>query len=88
VVSFTPWPLYPRGKSPRCPLDRTLGGPQNRSGRRGEEESFNIVRDKIACFICSKALSFTKECKPHRHYETLNKDKFAVFLNVICEKIN
>jgi hypothetical protein len=28
VVSFTPRPLYPRGKSPRYPLDRRLGGPQ------------------------------------------------------------
>jgi hypothetical protein len=24
VVSFTPWPLYPRRKSPRYPLDRRL----------------------------------------------------------------
>jgi hypothetical protein len=28
----------PPGKSPRYPLDRKLGGPQNRSGRRGEEK--------------------------------------------------
>jgi hypothetical protein len=33
VVSFTPRPLYTRGKSPRYPLDRSLGGPQSRSGR-------------------------------------------------------
>jgi hypothetical protein len=26
------------GKSPRYPLDRRLGGPQNQSGRRGEEK--------------------------------------------------
>jgi hypothetical protein len=32
VFSFTPWPLYPWGKSPRYPLDRRLGGPQSRSG--------------------------------------------------------
>jgi hypothetical protein len=38
VVSFTPLPPYPRGKNPRYPLDRRLGGPQNRSGRRGEEK--------------------------------------------------
>jgi hypothetical protein len=25
VVSFTPRPLYPRGTSPRYPLDRRLG---------------------------------------------------------------
>jgi hypothetical protein len=28
VVSFTPRPLYPQGKSPWYPLDRRLGGPQ------------------------------------------------------------
>jgi hypothetical protein len=27
VVRFTPWPLYPRVKVPRYPLDRRLGGP-------------------------------------------------------------
>jgi hypothetical protein len=37
-VSFTPRPLYPRRKSPRYPLDRRLGGPQSRSGRRGEDK--------------------------------------------------
>jgi hypothetical protein len=38
VVSFTPWPLYPRGKRPRYPVDRRLGAPQNRAGRGGEEK--------------------------------------------------
>jgi hypothetical protein len=38
VVNFTLRPLYPRGKSPRYPLDRKLGGPQSRSGRFGEEK--------------------------------------------------
>jgi len=28
VVSFTSWPLYFRGKSPRFPLDSRLGGPR------------------------------------------------------------
>jgi len=27
VVSFTPWPLCPQGKSPWYPLDRRLVGP-------------------------------------------------------------
>jgi hypothetical protein len=44
VVSFTPWPLYPQGKSPCYPLDRRLGGPQSRSGRGGEE---NITKLSI-----------------------------------------
>jgi hypothetical protein len=37
-VSFTPRSLYPRGKSPRYPLDRRLDGPQYWSGRRREEK--------------------------------------------------
>jgi hypothetical protein len=39
VVSFTPRPLYPQGKSPWLPLDRRLGGPQGLSGRGGEEKN-------------------------------------------------
>jgi hypothetical protein len=39
VVSFTPWLLYPQGKSPWYPLDRRLGGPQNCSGYGGEEKN-------------------------------------------------
>jgi len=38
VVSFMHRPLYPRVKSPRCPLDRRLVGPQSRSGRGGEKK--------------------------------------------------
>jgi hypothetical protein len=37
MVSFKPWPLYWRGRSPLYPLDRRLGGPHLRSGRGGEE---------------------------------------------------
>jgi hypothetical protein len=36
--SFTPRPLYPRGSNPRYPLNRRLGGPQDRSGRGGEKK--------------------------------------------------
>jgi hypothetical protein len=39
VVSFTPRPLYPQGKSPWYPLDKRLGGAQNRSGHGGEEKN-------------------------------------------------
>jgi hypothetical protein len=39
VVSFTPRPLYPQGKSPWYSLDRRLGGPQSRSGRGGEDKN-------------------------------------------------
>jgi hypothetical protein len=39
LVSFTPQPLYPQGKSPWYPVDKRLGGPQIRSGRGGEEKN-------------------------------------------------
>jgi hypothetical protein len=42
VISLTPRPLYPRGKSPPYALDRRLGGPQSRSGRRGEEKILGL----------------------------------------------
>jgi hypothetical protein len=45
VVSFTPRPLYPHGKSPWYPLDRRLGGPQSRSGRGGEEKIPSLRRE-------------------------------------------
>jgi len=37
LVSLTPWPFYPQGKSPHCLLNRRLGGPQILSGCLGEE---------------------------------------------------
>jgi hypothetical protein len=45
VVSFTPRPIYSRGKSPRYPVDRRLGGPQSRSGRHGEVKILDTTGD-------------------------------------------
>jgi hypothetical protein len=42
VVSFTPQPLCPQGKSPWYPINRRLGGPQSRSGRGGEEKNSHL----------------------------------------------
>jgi hypothetical protein len=39
VISFTPRPLYPQGKSSRYSLNRRLGGPQSRFERGGEEKT-------------------------------------------------
>jgi hypothetical protein len=39
VVSFTPRPLYPQGKSSWYPLDRRLVGIQSHSGHGGEEKN-------------------------------------------------
>jgi hypothetical protein len=50
VVSFTPLPLYSRGKSTRYPLDRSLGGPQSRSGRSGEGKKSSIAENRSRTF--------------------------------------
>jgi hypothetical protein len=43
VVSFTPQPLYPCGKSPWYALYRRLGGPQSWSGRYGEDKNLALA---------------------------------------------
>jgi hypothetical protein len=43
VFSFTSRPLYPRGKSLRYPPYKRLGGPQSRSGSRGEDKKVTGV---------------------------------------------
>jgi hypothetical protein len=45
VVSFTPWPRYPWGKSSRYPLVRRVGEYQSRHGRGGEENNTSPCRD-------------------------------------------
>jgi hypothetical protein len=47
----------PRGKSPRYPLDRRLGGPQNRSRCCGEEKSFDSNSDPSV--VQPVAISYT-----------------------------
>jgi len=47
-VSFTPRPLYPRGNSPRYPLD-SQGGPQNRCGCGGGEENSQRAHNLVLC---------------------------------------
>jgi hypothetical protein len=42
VVILTPQPLQSLGKIPRYRLNRRLGGPQNRSGRRGVEKNLPL----------------------------------------------
>jgi hypothetical protein len=62
VVSLTPRPLYPQGKSPWYPLDRRLGGPQSRSGRGGEEKNSQplsgleplIIQPVAQCYTTTK----------------------------------
>jgi hypothetical protein len=42
VVSITVLPLYPQGDNFRYLLDRTLGEPQSRSERCGEEKNLPL----------------------------------------------
>jgi hypothetical protein len=43
MVSFTRRPPHLQGNNPRYPLERRLGGPQSRSGRREEEKNFALT---------------------------------------------
>jgi len=52
VVSFTPRPLYPRGKIPCYPFNRRLGGPQSRSGSGGEDKN-PCQESNPSCPACS-----------------------------------
>jgi hypothetical protein len=53
AVSFTPRPLCHRGKSPRYPVDRRLGGPQSRSGRRAKEKILDRTGTRTPSFQSS-----------------------------------
>jgi hypothetical protein len=46
-VSFTPWLLYPRWKSPQYPLDSRLGGLQSPSGRCAVEKILDPTGTRI-----------------------------------------
>jgi hypothetical protein len=48
VVSFTPGPLYSRGKSPRYPSERRLGNLQSRSGHCGEDKNLAPAIQPVA----------------------------------------
>jgi hypothetical protein len=58
VVSFKPLPLCPR-----YPLDRRLGGPQNRSGRRREEKNLTPTRTRTPTHtLSSPVASYYTDC--------------------------
>jgi hypothetical protein len=59
MISFTPRPLYPQGKSSWYALDRRLGWPQSRSGRGGEEKNFQPLPGLEPPIIQPIAQSYT-----------------------------
>jgi hypothetical protein len=54
-------PLYPKGKVPWYQLDRGLGGPQNRSGRGGEEKNSQHIPGVESPIIEPVAQRYTSE---------------------------
>jgi hypothetical protein len=78
VISFTPWPLYHRGKIRRYPLDRRLGEPQNWSGQREEEKILAFYRDSNSdpSAVQPVAISYTEGAHPtQKSSGTVHKDK-------------
>jgi hypothetical protein len=61
VISFTPLPLYPQGKSPWYPLDRRIGGPQSLPGGGGEEKNSQALLGIEPLIIQLVAQSYTTE---------------------------
>jgi hypothetical protein len=60
MVSFTPLPLCPRGKSPCYPLDRRLGGPQSQSKWSGAKKKiFPLPRIESRPQISHKEFLFS-----------------------------
>jgi hypothetical protein len=61
VVSFTPRPFYPQGKSLWYPMHRRLGGTQSRSGRGGEEKNSQLLPGLEPPIIQPLAQRYTSE---------------------------
>jgi hypothetical protein len=67
VVRFKPQTLYPRGKSPRYPLDRRLSEPQNRSRSCGEEKKSNPDRSARSPAAKVYSTHLSKQNRPSLH---------------------
>jgi hypothetical protein len=76
VVSFTPRLLYPRGKSPRYPLDRRLGGPQNRSGNYRQKKNFVTLQEIEPRSSSPWSVVATTKLKTDRKIIQVSKMKF------------
>jgi hypothetical protein len=59
VVSFTPRPIYFKGKSPWYPLDKRLSRSQSRSGRDGEEKNSQPLTEFESTIIQKVAQLYT-----------------------------
>jgi hypothetical protein len=89
MVSFAPRPLYYRGKSLRYPLDRRFGGPQSRSGRRGEQKvsfsswmNFGVVKLHSSSHVFMD--SWRQQSFDQRYIKTYNGETCIMRSSTIC----
>jgi hypothetical protein len=88
VVSFMSLSLKPRGKAPRYPLDRRLGGPHTRSGRHGEVKILEPT-DRPA-----RSQSLYRQCYPgswhlihySNHFVLMKSPLLSVYLSFEISK--
>jgi hypothetical protein len=62
--------LYPQGNNPQYQLDRRLGGPQNRSGRGGEEKNSQPLPGLEPTIIQPMAQHYTTELSQLQEWST------------------
>jgi hypothetical protein len=82
---FTPRTLYSRGKSPRYPLDRRLGGPQSRSGRFGEEKILDPTGTLNPLVVQPVSSRYTDYAIPAPHW-TLYRPDIDIDIKWITKK--
>jgi hypothetical protein len=94
VVSFTPRPLYPQGKSPWYPLDRRQGRPQSRYGRGCKERNSRPQSGLEPPIIQPVAQRYTTElCEPVQNIRSIKfvpcKRLISIFrFNFVTDKMN
>jgi hypothetical protein len=85
--------IYPRGKSSQSSLDRRLGGPQSRSGRRGEEKMLDPNGTLTPTLRSSSPLpvaipTMLSRLRGPKHVAVINKNNvnnyISLFWNICC----
>jgi hypothetical protein len=86
VVSFTPWPLYRQGKSPRYPLNRRFGGLQIRSERQlRSENSYTNWDSNSDLLVVQPVASSCTNINKYEKYGGNNLKKESVPVREIIE---
>jgi hypothetical protein len=77
-----PAALYPRRKDPRYPLNRRLGGPQSRSGRRGQKKSplpLSGIDRPIVQLVVGHYTAWATAAQYTLHAHTMSVLYFAIY---------